>query len=509
MRTQKHWEKIGFKPHHGIQVPLFSLHSKKSCGIGEFFDLIPLIDWCKSLDFDVIQLLPINDTGDDRSPYNPISSCALDPIYLSLADLPEATHFDLDPFHPLSSLSRLARFDVKQEKMRWLYRYFEQIFPSFSTSQGYLSFLDQNPWIPIYALFKAIKDEYGGKSWTEWPLEYQTPKEDHFAAKQKTVDFHSFLQFLSFQQIKEVRDYASNHGVFLKGDIPILISPDSADVWAYRSLFQTDLSAGAPPDAYNRLGQKWGFPLINWDVMRQQNFSWWKQRLHVFEQLFHIYRIDHIVGFFRIWGISKDKKPTEGSFFPPDPEQWWPQGREILSMMIDTSPLLPMGEDLGTIPKEVPPILKEFGICGTKVLRWQRQILEKRYIPYSEYEPLSLSTVSTPDLDLLQVWWKKFPEESIPFAHFKQWSYSPDLTAEQRLSILQDIHHTPSYFHINLLQEYLALFPELVSSNPEEERINVPGTLLPTNWTYRFRPSVEEILAHQGLAQSLRNILKE
>jgi 4-alpha-glucanotransferase len=502
MRTDAQWKKIGLRPHHGIALPLSALHSNKSCGIGEFLDLIPLIDWCKSIHFDVIQLLPLNDTGDDRSPYNPISSCALDPVYLSLRELNDS---GLDPFLSFTQLGRLAQFEVKQQKMKWLHRYFEE---SFSPSKEYRAFLEKNPWVRIYALFKAIKDEYGGKSWTQWPNEFQTPREEDFAAKQKSVDFHSFLQFLCFYQMKQVREYATSQGVFLKGDIPILLSPDSADVWAHRSLFRLDLAAGAPPDAYNRLGQKWGFPLFNWEAMREDNFSWWRQRLSVLENPYHIYRIDHIVGFFRIWGIPKEKKPTEGSFFPSDWNLWWSQGREILEMMIDSSSLLPVAEDLGTIPKEVPPILKELGICGTKVLRWQRRFDgDKRYIPFAEYEPLSLATVSTPDLDLLQIWWKKFPEEAIPFAHFKEWPYSPELTAEQRLSILRDIHHAPSYFHINLLQEYLALFPELVSPNPEDERINVPGTLLPTNWTYRFRPSIEEILAHQPLAEAIRNIL--
>ena len=219
-------------------------------------------------------------------------------------------------------------------------------------------------------------------------------------------------------------------------------------------------------------------------------------------------RIDHVVGFFRIWGIPEEKKASEGSFFPPDPSLWPAQGREILSMMIDSSPLLPMAEDLGTIPKEVYPVLRDLGICSTKVIRWQRRWdSDKSYIPYSEYDPLSLTTLATPDSDTLSGWWKKFPDEAIPFAHFKQWPYRSDLTKEQRFAILRDAHHTPSYFHINLLQEYLSFFPDLVSTNPDDERINVPGTLLPTNWTYRFRPSVEELLANQPLAETIREIL--
>lgn len=469
-----------------------------------------MIDWCKSVGFDVLQLLPLNDTGGDPSPYNPLSSCALDPVYLSLADLPDAGAMaaELDSFHPLSRMARVAPLEAKRQKLAWLYSYFERTFPSLSQQSIYLRFLEKNRWLPVYALFKAIKDEYGGKRWTDWPQEYRSFRENLLREKRKSADFHFFLQFHCFSQMEKVKAYASSHAVFLKGDVPILLSPDSADVWAEPHLFRLDLAAGAPPDYYNRLGQKWGFPLFDWEAMAAENYSWWKTRLATSESLFHIYRIDHVVGFFRIWGIPEGKKPSEGSFYPADATLWASHGREILSMMIGASSLLPMAEDLGTIPREVYPVLRELGICSTKVLRWQRRWdSDKSYIPYSEYDPLSLTTLSTPDSDTLQVWWKKFPDEAIPFAHFKGWPYRPDLLQEQRLAILRDAHHTPSYFHINLLQEYLALFPDLVHPNPEDERINVPGTLLPTNWTYRYRPSVEEILSHQPLAETIRSIL--
>ena len=147
--------------------------------------------------------------------------------------------------------------------------------------------------------------------------------------------------------------------------------------------------------------------------MRKDNFRWWKQRLKVVEKFYHIYRIDHVVGFFRIWGIEKGKKAAEGSFFPPDQTLWAGQGTELLEMMIDATTLLPMSEDLGTIPKEVYPILKNLGICGVKVVRWQTK--EGRYIPFSEYEPLSMTTLSTHDMDTLELCWKKYPSEAVPF----------------------------------------------------------------------------------------------
>lgn len=481
MKTEAHWQKIGKVPHNGICVPLFSLRTKNCCGIGEFLDLIPLIDWCKKIGLDCIQLLPINDSGPDPSPYNPLSSCALDPVYLNLAELGIETH-PIEKNHiPRNELLSL-KLDLLDKQL---------------PKQDLQTFIQQNPWLDAYSRFKALKEQFGGTHWKDWPLNSKP--------NPARVEFFTLLQFHAYRQMEKVRKYATQQGIFLKGDIPILLSPDSADVWTNHSLFRLDLNAGAPPDAYNSLGQNWGFPLFDWDAMRANGFKWWKERLKVAERLYHIYRIDHVVGFFRIWGIEKGKKASEGSFFPPDPNLWMDQGRELLEMMIDATTMLPMAEDLGTIPKDVYPILKELGICGTKVLRWQTK--EGHFIPFNQYEPLSLTTISTADMEPFELWWKKFPAESAPFAAFMGWAYHPILTSKQRLKVLHDVHHTSSLFHINLLQEYLALFPELVSPNPEEERINVPGTVLPTNWSYRFRPSLEEITHHEGLANAFSSIL--
>ena len=506
LKTASHWKPIGFRPHHGIALPLSALRTQKSSGIGEFKDLIPLIDWCHRLKMDCIQLLPLNDTGDDTSPYNAISSCALDPIYLSLSDLPEADLQSLKPFDLLTKLPRVAIGQVKALKLKWLYSYFQKTFDSQEAS--YRHFLQEHPWLQPYALFKALKKENGGKCWRDWPMKDQSYHESMIGGNLDSLHFHSFLQYLCYNQMEQVRTYASSRHVFLKGDVPILLSPDSADVWAEKNLFNLELSAGAPPDYYNQQGQSWGFPLFNWDAMRKNHFAWWRRRHKAAEKLFHIYRIDHVVGFFRIWGIPLGKKATEGHFVPEDRTLWPSQGEELLEMMIKASPLLPMAEDLGTIPKEVYPILRDLGICSTKVIRWERRWEgDKSFIPYALYEPFSITTVSTHDADTLSGWWKKYPDEALAFCRFKQWNFEPQLSNDRIFEILHDAHHTPSYFHINLLQEYLALFPELVSTDPEEERINIPGDLLPNNWSYRFKPFMEEIIQHQGLAKKMHELL--
>jgi len=477
----QHWQKIGQRPHQGICIPLSAIHTKTSCGIGEFFDLLPLIDWCASLSLDVIQLLPLFDSGDDASPYNPISSCALDPIYISLSQLPDAP--PLPDFTSLtaSASDRVDRVSVKSLKFAWLHNYFQHHFQA--SDPNYQHYLNEQTWLIPYARFKAERDK-------------------------TSVDFHCYLQYLCFQQLRDVHAYASKKGVFLKGDIPYLMNGSSIDVLESPHLFNPQLQAGAPPDFYNPNGQNWGCPLFNWDAMRKDNFRWWKRRMKAVLPFYDIYRLDHVVGLFRIWGIEQGKLPTEGNFVPSDPSLWLAHGTELLQMMLEASPLLPIAEDLGTIPPEVRVCLKRLGICGTKVIRWERNWHgDKTFIPFEQYEPLSLTTCSTVDSDTIRGWWQKYPEEAMAFARFMHWEYTPELSFEQHKAMLRSAYHTPSLFHINLLQDLLALFPELVRQNVDEERINVPGTIRPTNWTYRFKPSMETIASHAGLKAALRDIL--
>jgi len=451
-----------------------------------------MIDWCKSLGFDCLQLLPLNDTGFDPSPYNPLSSSALDPIYLSLWDLPDGVG-GLDRFAPYRETPRLFRKEVKTLKLEWLRAYFDKTFAAISQNPSYQEFLSTH-WLVRYSCFMANKTTFDWKPWKEWPLDF---KEDP-----REIDFYNFLQYLCFSQFEKVRGYASERSFFLVGDMPYLLSPDSADVWVHRTLFHLNLSAGTPPDKYNFEGQDWGFPLFDWNAMEKDDYSWWNEKFSILPKLYHIYRIDHIIGFFRIWAIAEGQKPVEGHYIPTTAAEWTSQGRKILEMMIDFCPLLPIGEDLGSVPEMVRPLLKELGICSTKVFRWEETT------PYDQYEPLSLTTLSTPDMEPVPLWWQKYPTDAASFSEFKNWQYEPTLSPEREFEILRDSHHTASYFHINLLQEYLFPFPELHSPNLEEERINVPGTLLPTNWTYRFRPSIEEITSHEALAQMVRDILK-
>lgn len=511
------WNLVGVRDHHGIAVPLASIHSQKSSGIGEFFDLVPLIQWCKEVGFEVIQLLPINDSAGDASPYNAISSCALNPVYLSLSHLPfmkedqelQEKKAELDP---LSASSRVLYTEVQSYKINFLRTYFAKHGEKLLISSDYKKYLRENDWVESYALFKTLKDKLGQNNYVTWPRELKSPSEEEYRElvhkNSQEISFYSLIQYLCYLQLKEVKGIANQNGVFLKGDIPILISPDSADVWHYCELFILDVCAGAPPDMYNKEGQYWGFPLFNWLIMKKQNYAWWEQRLKYASHFYDIYRLDHVIGFFRIWAILVNGQPKNGHFIPVDETLWGPQGKEILSKLISFTTMLPIAEDLGIVPSVVRPIMQELGICGTKVMRWERYWKENsRFIPIKEYLPISMTCLSTHDSPTLAQWWRDFPEEAKPLASEKKWAYSPTLTLEQRTAILRDAHHTSSLFHVNLLQEYLALFPDLSYANIDEERINVPGKILSTNWTYKYRPSVEEILGHTRLKEEIKKIL--
>lgn len=511
------WMRIGIRHHHGINIPLFSLHTESSTGIGEYADLHPLIDWCAKIGMDVIQLLPLNDTGLDSSPYSAISAFALNPIHLGLAHLPGAKQYPdllqlIEQLQPLSHTPRVQYVQVRELKERFLQQYYAWEYPSIASSQDYHQFIAKNQWLRAYSLFKTIKKQRLWQSWEDWPEDLKKPTPATIESLTNRflfeVQYHQFVQFLCHQQLKAVKEHAEKTGVFLKGDIPILISRESSDLWENRQLFNLDYSAGAPPDYYGPEGQKWGFPIFNWNALEQENYHWWRQRLDCAHDYYHLYRLDHIVGFFRIWAIPIEKPAKEGLFIPAEEKTWVDHGKKILSQITQSSPLLPIGEDLGTIPNGVRPCLHSLGICGTKVMRWERRWgTTNEFISVTDYLPESMTTVSTHDSPTLAGWWKDLPDEARSYAKDKKWNYLPDLSHEQRRAILQESHHSSSLFHINLLQEYLALFPDLVAADSEQERVNIPGLISDQNWTYRFRPSVEEIISHEALAQAMSGLL--
>lgn len=511
--TDSHWKKIGTKHHHGIALSLASLHSDTSAGMARFCDLIPMIDWCKEVGFDVIQLLPLNDSGGGSSPYNAISSLALHPIYLSLEALP----YNRDPLPLIPQPQRLDYQKTLQMKEAFLEHYLDLHQEKLASSPEFRKWFKDNGWVVGYALFKTLQKAYHYTYWEEWPEELRDARPEALDAAidehEYEIERHCVIQYLCWQQMHGVYKYATEKAVLLMGDIPILLSPNSADVWQHPGYFDLSVSAGAPPDMYAKDGQNWGFPTYRWEALEKDNYSWWRERLQAAQQYYHIYRIDHIVGFFRIWSVPRGMSGKDGFFVPEDKNEWIPQGGKLLKMMLDGTSMLPIGEDLGTIPPEVRVWMQEHGICGTKVMRWEKEWNKKTpppppFVDPKDYSSFSLTTVSTHDSEPLAQWWRDYPKEAEQLCTERGWKYKKQLSPEMRKTLLIDSHQSNSIFHINFLQEYLALFPDLIWGNPEEERINVPGTIDRTNWTYRTKPSVECIRRHQPLKDAIKSMLR-
>ncbi len=508
------WKMIGIKPHHGVNVPLGSLKTKNSSGIGEFYDLISLIDYCHDIGFDIIQLLPINDSGDDPSPYNALSSMALHPIYLSLKHLPYIHHYpemlnELAEFQVYNTCEKIEYHAVLKKKQEFLRKYFEQAGITLTAHEKFHDFLSIHSWVKPYALYKALKTSMSFASWQTWPLDLAHPSAERlqelYQIHQKEVDFFCLLQYLCFEQMHFVKKYAEKKSVFLKGDIPILISPDSADVWLDRAYFNTDYQVGYPPDCYTKEGQLWGFPALRWDVLKKHQFDFWKKRLHVAFYFYHLYRLDHVAGFYRLWLIKQGEKPKDGCYVPEDLTEAIAKGHHFLSIIPLFAMMLPIAEDLGNIPQEMFDSLKALGICGTRVVRWQRYWeQEGAFIPFEDYEPLTMTCVSTHDSETLAQWWENYPEQAQEYAKWQNLDYHVILDQTTRYEILKKAHSSRSLFHINLFSEYLALIPEFVSQDLNAERINIPGKILPTNWTYRLKRPLEEITAHGELKKLMK-----
>ncbi|MBS0622753.1 MAG: 4-alpha-glucanotransferase [Verrucomicrobia bacterium] len=492
----EHWRRVGAHHHHGIAVPLFSLHSEKSLGIGEFLDLLGLIDFVKACGMDVIQLLPLNDTGGDSSPYSALSASALNPIHLSLYALPG--------FSSTASLPATPRINYEAVwalKSHLLHTYVEEHLFEILQSSAFTAFLQANAWVEEYALFKALRRHYHFVPWEHWPPESRHPSPALQQELKLQIEFEIILQFFCAQQLTLVKQYATQNSVLLMGDLPILVSRSSFSTWKRPELFDLNWSVGAPPDLYAKEGQNWEVPLYNWSAHELDGFAWWKQRLNIAKRYYHLYRIDHVLGLFRFWVIKPGNKGSEGHYVPEDVTEWLPLGTKLLQMMLQHCPLLPIGEDIGKVPHEIPRAMNSLGIPNTRFMPW--------LFPWSEgkdCECASVSFLSTHDSEVLREWWQTHTEAH-SCAAYHQWSRHEPLSFDQHLTLLRESHHTGSFFHINPLQEYLGLFPHLSFVDPAMERVNIPGTISPFNWSFRFIPSVEQLQADKLLQKTIRELI--
>lgn len=489
---------------HGVCVFLPSLWSYHSCGVGELYDLLPLIEWASLVGLSVLQLLPIYDTAEDPSPYFLHSAYALNPLYLSLHALPGVKEAPI-------LAQGLARFKktwtprvdyrtIRRNKLAWLKNYFSYYSEQFLSDPQLALFIEQQPWVKGYALYQLYKKKFRTDNWQEWPMEYRNwsskDVEKCFAEQFSSVVFYVFVQFYLHQQLEEVSYHARRHNVLLKGDIPFGVSSNSADVWLQPHLFCLDYVLGCEPDPiFNSHGQKWGMPLYCWDQMEKDGLQWWRARIETGSRYFDLIRLDHVAGFFRAWGVPREGRPLEGRYFSRS-ENMFLAGVDLLQKIIQGHQAIFVGEDLGKgVPYGLHEYLNACNVFSTNIFRWEE--------PRSEQ---SMTTLGTHDMEPLSVWWGQ--AQAHDKKHFAaKGAIGVPFTAEVRESVLLASHSSKSILHINLLHEYLAYFQEFSPESPGSERINVPGVVHENNWSYRIEAPVEEIVKHQGLKELFMRLL--
>jgi len=314
----------------GVAVPVFALRTEDSFGVGEFNDIKRLVDWAVASGQSVIQLLPINDTTMTRSwedsyPYNAVSSFALHPQFLHLPAAgvrKDARYKALKA--ELEALEKIDYEKVNAAKTELLRKVYATRGEAVMQTPQYRDFVTANAeWLMPYAAFSVLRDEHGTPDFSAWGRfsVYNARKVDAYIADHiDEVNFYCYVQFLLDAQLKEAVHYAHLKGVAIKGDLPIGVSRLSVDAWQNPQLFHLDSQAGAPPDAFSADGQNWGFPTYNWEKMEEDGFAWWKARMGKMAEYFDAFRIDHILGFFRIWEIPVPfKSGLMGHFSPALP----------------------------------------------------------------------------------------------------------------------------------------------------------------------------------------------
>ena len=321
IEVQQSWFSIPLWKGAGTVIPVFSLRSEGSFGVGDFGDLRMIVDWCAKTGQNVLQILPINDTTithtwQDSYPYNSISIYALHPQYTDLRQLPALKDETLKAKYEtlrqeLNALPQIDYERMMEAKMGYLQAIFKQEGATIKRRASYKKFVDDNrQWLEPYARFCFYRDKYGTATFSEWPK--SLPKADA-----KVLDFWYFIQYVLDQQMRAAHEYARKNKVILKGDIPIGISRDGVEAWVEPRYFNLNGQAGAPPDPFSDDGQNWGFPTYNWDEMLKDDCSWWVRRFRKMAEYFDAYRIDHVLGFFRIWEIPvPEKSGLMGQFAP-------------------------------------------------------------------------------------------------------------------------------------------------------------------------------------------------
>ena len=664
----------------GTAVPLGALRTEKAASIGEYTDLKKLADFAKKSGLGLIQLLPVNDSGTQSSPYSALSAFALHPIYLSLESIEgfdglyksnaefKKNYDAFISYH--KDAERFSYDDVNNSKDYFL----RQIYAETETakkgkaSKDLEDFIKKNDWVIPYAVYKNLKYSYMQASWKSWKKTDTGLSEVEIKKRWNAEPAHLYYAWLQAEcekQFSESVEYCRKNKILIKGDLPILMNEDSCDAWSHPEIFNQSLRAGSPADGENPDGQNWGFPIYNWKNLKADNYTWWKNRLINASKFYDAYRLDHILGFFRIWAIPEnDCNALNGHTEPfsgfkvdalyelgfdddrirwlsvphvpthvieditwnheksheilklfatklPNEELWlldgagkkafgsknieeadlsgmelctekaeikikeylvkaWsdrtliPMGKnkyvpswiygqstswgtlndmekekltelfekvsmkenrtweknatEILTALTEATGMIPCGEDLGVGFECVPRVMKKLGILGLRVVRWCRKWDKEGqpYVPFEDYEPLSVCTTSVHDSSTMREWFNnsQFTINNSQLMEIKNEETESEISetisiVNSQLSIvnlLSACKASKSTWFIPPLQDLLYINKKYWKENAEDERINVPGSVNPFNWTYRIPARLEELLEDNELCKIIKEL---
>ena len=507
------------RPIVGVTVPLFSLRTASSWGIGEIGDLPAAARLLAPAGVSLLQILPINEiAGGNSSPYGALSAFGIDPMYITLTAVDDLRSLGNDEAlghdgaAKLEALRQAPGVDydgVRELKRRALIAGLKVFYKHELTAPGepsprarsFRAFEHEHArWLVDYALYRAIKDDRRGAPWWDWPAPLRD--RDPAALREATtrlsdaILYFRYAQWLAHAQWADARKILREHGVEVMGDLPFMVDRDSADVWAEREEFRLDMSVGCPADQFDKDGQDWGLPPYHWAVMARNDFAWLRRRASYSGQLYDRFRIDHLVGFFRTcmrpYDARRDNKGklVAPSFDPPDEAAQRSHGERVVQAMIEgaaaTGARL-IAEDLGSVPDYVPPTLAKLGAPGYKVLIWEKD--GDVFRDPASYPERSVACFGTHDTAPVPAWWSGLSEaeraQALKLPVLRDLSPKPGkkFTPELHAALLRLICGANSELVLLLIQDLLGV----------RDRINVPGTVGPKNWTYRLPKTLEEM----------------
>lgn len=516
----------------GTAVPLFTLRTASDFGVGDFADIPKLVDWAARTGQHMIQFLPLNDTTTIDSfhmshPYNPISAFALHPIYVRppeagvLSDKKLMARFTQRAMH-LNSMKSIDYKSVLQLKIDYMHAIYEDNAQAILEDEGFCDFVVANAeWLRPYAAFIILRDRNETHCFEHWGL-YSVYDESRISAfldaQSHEANFIFFYQYSLHKQLAEAVKYAHEHKILLKGDLPIGVSPHSVDVWCKPAMFDTSKQAGAPPDYFSHHGQVWGFPLYDWKVMEQDGYSWFKSRVRNMAQYFDCYRLDHVMGYSRMWAVPLGQNKGEcGRYVPEIPdvpaqvnEVLWRQcGLNHLGAIVGATSMLACGENIGTVPAALECVLKQLSILTLEVQQLPRGGYPFRWP--DTYPYMSVCSTSNHDMYGLRSWWrhnKTVAQQFYDLVLHHDFAAPDEITPDLCEEIIAQNLDSKSMLAIFPIQDWLSIDANLRNPDPDSERVNDPECVNET-WNYRLHIPLETLVAASDFNKRVRMLIAQ